>query len=194
MNTSRPVVAGPHDKTAADVFDEPRRREVALRHSWIRTPAPPLQRCRSDECHSASTVYLLSVTAHRRLWRCFSSLTWAVAIWRPFFTDRHGVNYKSKPSLWVPVTPRHLTPRSFSRLPILLTARSSIRSEPQLRNCQGGSVVARQKPRLPLPAGASAPFVLRWRSVVASRRPDMLASRTSGLSPPINMPHKADLV
>jgi hypothetical protein len=21
------------------------------------------------------------------------------------FTDRHGVNYKSKPSLWVPVTP-----------------------------------------------------------------------------------------
>jgi hypothetical protein len=33
----RTVVTGPHDKTAADIFDEPRRREAALRHGWIKS-------------------------------------------------------------------------------------------------------------------------------------------------------------
>jgi hypothetical protein len=74
-----------------------------------------------------------------------SSLTWAVAILRPFFTDRHSVTslacgFPSRPS------PR-LTPRSFSRLPILLTARSSIRPCLNFATGKGVSCFAKQKPQ-----------------------------------------------
>ena len=57
----------------------------------------------------------------RRLRRCVSSLTWAVAIWRPlFYRQARRKLQKSKPGS------RH-APRSFSRLPIRLTGQSSIR-------------------------------------------------------------------
>jgi hypothetical protein len=63
-------------------------------------------------------------------------LTWAVAIWRPFFTDRHGVIYKSKPSLWVPVTPSPSPPSSlilaFTNLANRTVINSTIASTSQL--------------------------------------------------------------